>query len=705
MDEGKAAVGDGRTRRQRTFIAALLLAVLAAGCGGVVRFGDLDPPEGRQMVVAVEIRGNAAISDGTIVDGLSTYDDNLSFGSAKPLLDRADLSTDARRIESLYAEHGYFDARVTGYEVTTDPSSPGLVRVAFAVVEGEPTRVARIEITDLTTLPTQDPEAPERLRAVSEAMGKLVRVRAGDVWSEAKHLEAKERIGAALRERGFLYAIVLSEVLVERETRRASVEYRIAPGPLTRVSEVRIVGNDRVPAERIQRRVQIASGDIVEPARLGLTERQIYRLRVFFGVSAKPIRKSLREQLGDAPATFENVRAIEWERAVPIEIAVQEMPIHELSTGVGATIGNERSDAYVRAGYQNRDLFGGLRFLDFQVRPGLVVMPKFWSPNPLLAPGGDIDLMFRQPSFIEEYTDLGLHGNYQLLVDFGYRAHKVLGSPSVSRTWFGWLTTSLSYNVLYIQYFSFAGALERPRADELGVSFNSESLLTWWEQLVEVDFRDNIYDPRRGVYASARLVESLEATGSDYHYFRLLTNVRAYWSPWSWLTLAWQATYGQTFSPFGSDTPLPARFQAGGPSDMRGFGAGQMGPYLCDTVQKDADGNAVLDSNGDEIPITLSGWDDQCDGSAVFVGGELMLTANFEARFYLPANFGLVAFVDAGEVWATKGEVDVTDVNVAVGPGLRYYTPFGPVRLDVGVGVTAPRIGAYQVHFSIGQAF
>lgn len=690
----------GRQTRLRTgatvvALGAVLAAAVSAGCG-VIRFGDLDPPEGRQMIVGVEITGNDGLSDGAITDLLATYADNLSTGSDKPLLDRSELPQDAQRIESIYAAHGYFSAHVTGYEVIPDEADPDLVRVRFSVIEGEPTIVEERTVTDFVAEAPPDPEAQERLQEVQDDLDSLLPLEEGEVFDEEEHVTGKEQLRKALRDQGFIYAEVIGEVLVAKETHDARVTYYVIPGPLTRASEVQIAGNERVSDERIQRRVEIEPGEVVSDDVLRLTERHIYGLRVFFGVSAVAQRPSLAEKLGDQPATVDNIRALEWDPLVPVVITVQEMPEHELVTGVGTTIDNERSEVYVRGGYKNRDFLGGLRYLDTEVRPALVAIPSFWDADATYAPGGQALLTFRQPSFIEEYVDLGLHGNYELEVEEGYRAHKVFGAPSISRPWYGWLTTTLSYNVMYVSYFSFQDVLNRPVADELGVGFSDTTLLTYWEQLVEVDFRDSIYDPRSGFYGSVRLAESLKATGSDFFYFRLLTNVRTYWTPWDWLTLAWQVNYGQTFSPFGANTPLPARFRAGGPSDMRGFGAGRMGPFLCD----------VSDAAENRGETDFFATDDVgCDGDKVFVGGELMLTASFEMRFYLPSNFGLVAFVDAGEVWESKDDVDLSDTNVAVGPGLRYYTPFGPIRADFGVLVTEPDPGKLTFHISIGQAF
>jgi outer membrane translocation and assembly module TamA len=75
---------------------------------------------------------------------------------------------------------------------------------------------------------------------------------------------------------------------------------------------------------------------------------------------------------------------------------------------------------------------------------------------------------------------------------------------------------------------------------------------------------------------------------------------------------------------------------------------------------------------------------------------------------------GAVAFADYGNVWAGAWDVDLGDLRYAVGPGLRYLTPIGPARIDLGYQVNPidnllvngePQRRRWRVHFSIGQAF
>ena len=83
-----------------------------------------------------------------------------------------------------------------------------------------------------------------------------------------------------------------------------------------------------------------------------------------------------------------------------------------------------------------------------------------------------------------------------------------------------------------------------------------------------------------------------------------------------------------------------------------------------------------------------------------------LIEGSFELRFPLFGEFGAVLFVDFGNVFRSPFTYRLGDLRYAVGPGLRYNTPVGPVRLDVGIIVDRRADEDFgRIEFSIGQAF
>jgi outer membrane translocation and assembly module TamA len=127
--------------------------------------------------------------------------------------------------------------------------------------------------------------------------------------------------------------------------------------------------------------------------------------------------------------------------------------------------------------------------------------------------------------------------------------------------------------------------------------------------------------------------------------------------------------------------PFSERFFLGGSTSLRGWGRYEVSPL-----------------SGGGLPI----------------GGRSMLELSSELRVPVWGKLSAVAFVDAGNVWDEAWQHDLGDLRYAVGPGLRYLTPIGPIRVDFGYQLTPiegllvegePEPRQWRIHFSIGQAF
>ncbi len=122
-----------------------------------------------------------------------------------------------------------------------------------------------------------------------------------------------------------------------------------------------------------------------------------------------------------------------------------------------------------------------------------------------------------------------------------------------------------------------------------------------------------------------------------------------------------------------SDVPGGLRLYSGGGGSVRGYQQYFIGP---------------LDSQGDPT------------------GGLSVVEAGAEMRARIFGDVGAVVFLEAGSVADTVAPTFSQGVQYAAGTGLRYYSPIGPIRVDVGVPLNPRRVdNKFEVYFSIGQAF
>jgi len=136
---------------------------------------------------------------------------------------------------------------------------------------------------------------------------------------------------------------------------------------------------------------------------------------------------------------------------------------------------------------------------------------------------------------------------------------------------------------------------------------------------------------------------------------------------------------GQTLPTVVDDLPASKRYYAGGDSTVRGFALDRVGP---------------LDPDG--FPI----------------GGHALVIFNAELRIPVRGSVGAVAFVDAGNVFLQVDDVDLRTLRGAYGFGIRYRSPVGPIRVDLGVKMdrrvvppNGDRERPMALHISLGQAF
>ena len=132
-----------------------------------------------------------------------------------------------------------------------------------------------------------------------------------------------------------------------------------------------------------------------------------------------------------------------------------------------------------------------------------------------------------------------------------------------------------------------------------------------------------------------------------------------------------EAGYGWGWD--GSDLPLFERFYLGGPNSVRGFKFRRLSPI---------------------------------DASGVRIGGDTELLGNVEYIIPLPFNIRLAGFFDVGQVYGFNVKFDPTNLREAAGAGVRWISPFGPIRIDYGVNLdrrAGEEFGAF--HFSVGSPF
>jgi outer membrane translocation and assembly module TamA len=290
---------------------------------------------------------------------------------------------------------------------------------------------------------------------------------------------------------------------------------------------------------------------------------------------------------------------------------------------------------------------------------------------------------FREPRLFDTAADAFINGTFeqQHRSTFDFARRSVSGS--VERRLAGPYRVTGTYQLQRTHVFhSNIADNDLPLIDRTFPQF----LLSSFSGAMIRDTRDDALDAHDGEYASANVQVAARAIGSEVGFvksyltaqlFRIVPHSRQ-------VVFAGSARMGLA-SGFSNEGQLPAseRFFAGGDTTVRGFAIDQLG--VRHTPPEPGD---TIDENGFAI------------------GGNGLALFNAELRVPVTGGLGVVGFVDTGNVFARAADISLGELRTAIGAGLRYKSPVGPLRVDIGAKINRQPGESRTAWFvSFGQAF
>jgi outer membrane protein assembly factor BamA len=654
-------------------------------------------PQGRVAVANIEIRGERELSESDIEGRIATRESPRFLGLFPELFYEPEiyntylLEADLKRIERYYQARGFYAALVRqGLARYIDPQH---VQVLIEVQENQPTQVRRLSIHGAERLPS------EVVSDVHAALGAHLAV--GDRFEEEPYIEAASAIERALTDRGYADAKVERRARVDVPRFVADIDFDVRAGEPAVLGEIRLHGLGDLPEAPVRRALDLTPGEPFSTSALEDAQQAALELGVFSSVSLHPRPEQRSPRSG----------------AVPVDVELSGTPLQTLRLGGGLQLDTLQTGAHLLAGFDHQNFLGGLRRLSLELRPRLVFYPtrldNLTFPDALLPELGALATL-RQPGFLEARTLGTLRAQYNIYavlnalsdgVDvLGYREAQVTGA--LDRPFGRHLRMQPSHNVQTNVPFAYLGAL----GDEL-----DSLIISYSELLLTLDFRDSILSPRRG----ARLLLPLQVAGlgGDAADWRLKPELSAFVPLGAAWTFAVRGSAGALF-PFNYSRPETSGrdaqilffrgFFAGGPTSNRGYPQRGIGPH----------GPLPFLYVGGVNPCEAAG--SSIDECSVALGGLSIWEASAEFRYVLGEAFNLALFCDAADVTRRRLGFSLARPHLSCGPGLRYATPVGPIRADLGVripGLQAPSGAASEpeppdilglpiaLTIGIGQAF
>jgi len=621
----------------------------------------------KHKVRSISFRGNQQVSDQALLSQVLIKKAHLlSHGS----ISQKQLKQSVDKLRALYQDIGYEDVKVTPKVVDKEP----YLDVVFEIQEGQQTWVEAVQITGNQTVPL------DRLTG-----GKALPLRANYPFSQRRMVEGRNQIAAAYQTRGYLNSEVKTNVARQpSDPHRVDVTYAITEGQMVRVSDVLYLGQKRTRLSLLHKTAQIEPETVMSRSSLLAAETRLYDLNVFDWSAVGP-KKPITDQSEEG-----------------VLVRVHEAKRNEITYGFGFEVshrgGNTPGGTVAVPGLPtvglgsnkvapSQSTFASPRGLVEFSRRNMRGLAETFSTSLLLSRLDQRALTtYTQPHFIGSQwgsaTSFSIERTTQNplfaagLGDASFQVERLISRKKNTRLQlrYDFNKTSLSHLLV--------PELVLPRDRNIHLSTFSGTLIR--------DTRDKPLDAHQGILATLDLALTPGPLGSSASFAKAFGQY-AFYKPIHSMIFANSIRIGLAKAFAGSFVPTSQLYFSGGGTSLRGFPIDQAGP------QRLVPFCGVLQGQPGCVNVTVP------------VGGRQLFILNSELRFPLKIMkaLGGVVFYDGGNVYSAINLASfVNNYTNTIGVGLRYATPIGPVRIDIGRNLNpVPGIGATQYFITLGQAF
>ena len=574
----------------------------------------------RKIVESVQIKGHRFFTTERIKKQMLT---EVPGWFRKGYFIPQSLEDDIYAVKALYRKNGFSATEVTSKILNGSRNDTVVIRLV--IDEGKQTTVSSVQITGLTSVPV-------------DTAYNAIDLKTRTPFRKYMMKSDENALSEMVSETGYPYVKVNGILNISEGGQKAGVVYEVDEGPPVKMGQIHFSGNFKTKEKVMLNELDLLPGKPFSLKTLLNGQKNIRDMGLFESVRFNPI--GLKEQREE----------------IQLVVDVAEKKPYFVELGIGY---ETQRGFFVQSKAGDRNLFGTNKDawiemeasqLGYSVESGMME-PRLWGSK----------ISMNTSVFAERFKEFN-----QEFGTSGYGAN-----VGFSRKLFKHLTTSLNFR--FEQRDQFDGdAYELATDPKVADEFERRVFLVT-TPTISVDTRDSAVYPKRGFFSSLSLDLSKGLVKSLDNFIKYRADVRAYYTPFKRLTLAWIGRVGY-LDPYGSTENVPddQLFFLGGISDVRGF-----------------DENLLLfDDEGDPL------------------GGRTSIFGSMEARIDLGGNFELPLFFDTGRISNTFDEGIPEDFRHAVGFGLRYVTPIGPVGVLYGINLD-PEEGesSGRFHFSIGYTF
>ena len=648
----------------------------------------------RPFVRDVEFVGNKKIATTELQEQI-----DIKLGS---VYNPVDIRTAQDKLKDYYEQQGYFEVQVTP---EIERFAGGDVKVTFNINEGRSIKIGKILFKGNKGL--TDSEIKKAL-STQEREYFIFR----GTLQRQKLDEDVERILNLYNDHGYIQARVDGyDIAVDREKALVTVTFSVVEGPQYKVDQIRIQGVTLFPEEEVRRLIRLKPGHVYDRSKLRESVASIADLYSTIGRAAADViprsepvaataKVNLLFDIVEGPEVYVERINISGNTRSQDKILRREIPMAEgdlftlqklqrarqrlinlgyFETVVASTApGADRNKIIVNINVTERptgifSIGGGFSSVDNLIGTIDLSQRNFlgrgWEATLRIRIGGSTQqgiISFTEPWLFDRPLSAGFD-LFNLRRDFvEYDYDSLGGGLRMSHPFAEYWRWHTGYRLTRDDVSDIIeGASAELQAEE------GERVTSMVSGSVTRDSRDNLLTPSRGGHTAMSL--DVAGLGGDSQFIKTVATTSYFQPIWLGHILSGRLEGGAGWGWGDEDFPLFERFYLGGPNTFRGVKFREISPV---------------------------------DDTGTRIGGTSYLLGNVEYIVPLPFGFRVAAFFDIGNVYGFGTTFDPTNTREAIGAGIRWMSPFGPIRIDYGVLLDRKEgedFGA--LHFSVGSPF
>ncbi len=607
----------------------------------------------------VEVSGNASINTEEFRPALRTLAPGDPFVAAR-------LDAIVGAITEIYRKRGL--ATMTAASDVQE-MQPGVVRPVIVITEGPRVTIGTISFEENSGIKA------EQLQA-------RVKTKTGDPYYGPTIAADREAILVEYLNQGYSTANVTVTPQLSPDGTIADLRFKIVEGPQTIVDHIIVVGNTRTQESVIRRELQLEEGKPLGLEDLLESQRRLSALGLFRRVRITPIAHGNSGDHDVLVTVEEALRTtIGYGGGAEVNRLLEADPV----TGEA----RENLEFAPRGFFEigRRNIGGRNRSANLYTR--LSLRPNRDPENPKTFGFAEYRVVgtYRQPRPFRGAGEFTATAAVEQGVRSSFNFSRKGANAEVTRRLSNILRGSARYAFTTTRIFDVQLDANDPLTPIIDRLF-PQVRLSAFSVAVARDTRDDVLEPQRGMLLTADGTIAARVIGSEVGFAKTFLQGFVYRNLGRPnLVFAGGVRLGLV-NPFARETgdrvvqqvPASERFFVGGDTTIRGY---------------------ALDSVGAPGTISPNGFP---------IGGNAVIILNGELRTPIWHEVAGAVFIDGGNVFPSAADFDIGQLRGAIGFGIRYRSPFGPIRVDLGFKldrqVIAGRLESRTgLHFSIGQAF